>query len=508
MELELEQERIIGYELAGEKTVCQEETLESIVPDACPDILRIADVCGHPIITGKQPREDAALVSGTVPMSVLYEPEGKAGLCKMDVSLPFTCQLAVPGLTDSGRIIASASLRHAEAKLLNPRKVLLRVDLAVNLRVYRSYERAVCCAVCSDREATLCQKKAEVQDCYICDVAEKPFRLETQLRMKAVQGEQVQILSLRGVPVCSDCKLIGNKLIFKGSINLAVLTQDSGRLLNTVRESVPFSQIMEVNGGEGGQSWGVTLELQSLEWSADTDDSGLLSVTADILAQTSVMQSKTLTLLEDLYSTEFRTECHTDELLFQRCGEETVIPQPVRELVEGEPVIQTIVDSQLHFGEIVQTRQEKALRLSVNVVLELLYLDQEEHLHQLTQEIPVSCQLNCVPEDRCDCSYSCPDDVYASPSAGGAEVRFNVEFHCRVTHTTKVNGVTSAQIGKERNIEGRERPSVVLRLASGDETLWDIAKSYGTTEERIAEVNDLEEGLSPAGIMLLIPSHP
>ena len=44
MELEFERDTIVCYETLTEVTLCQEETLESIVPDACPDILRIVDV--------------------------------------------------------------------------------------------------------------------------------------------------------------------------------------------------------------------------------------------------------------------------------------------------------------------------------------------------------------------------------------------------------------------------------------------------------------------------------
>ena len=44
MELEFDRDVIQGYEVLADGTVCQEETLESIVPDACPDILRIVAV--------------------------------------------------------------------------------------------------------------------------------------------------------------------------------------------------------------------------------------------------------------------------------------------------------------------------------------------------------------------------------------------------------------------------------------------------------------------------------
>ena len=50
------------------------------------------------------------------------------------------------------------------------------------------------------------------------------------------------------------------------------------------------------------------------------------------------------------------------------------------------------------------------------------------------------------------------------------------------------------------------RPSVVLRMPSPGEELWDIAKAHGTTMEQILQANELEEEALPAGRMLLIPS--
>ena len=126
--MEFERDTIISYETVAEVTLCQEETLESIVPDACPDILRIVDVCGQATLSGKQAREGAAQVTGMVRAVILYQPEGGGGLRRMEMGLPFTCQAEAPGLTERGTVLASPRLRCAEARVLNPRKVLLRVD--------------------------------------------------------------------------------------------------------------------------------------------------------------------------------------------------------------------------------------------------------------------------------------------------------------------------------------------------------------------------------------------
>ena len=64
MELEFERDTIVCYETLTEVTLCQEETLESIVPDACPDILRIVDVCGQATLSSKAAKEGMAVVTG------------------------------------------------------------------------------------------------------------------------------------------------------------------------------------------------------------------------------------------------------------------------------------------------------------------------------------------------------------------------------------------------------------------------------------------------------------
>ena len=141
MELEFDRDVIQGCEVLADGTVCQEETLESIVPDACPDILRIVAVCGQAALNGKQAKEGMAQASGTVRAVILYQPEAGGGLRRMEAALPFTAQLEAPGLTDRGTVQACVRLRGAEARALNPRKVLLRADLAVDLTAFQPKEQ-------------------------------------------------------------------------------------------------------------------------------------------------------------------------------------------------------------------------------------------------------------------------------------------------------------------------------------------------------------------------------
>ena len=164
----------------------------------------------------------------------------------MELSVPFTCQVEAPGLTSQGTILADPRLRWAEARVLNPRKILLRVDLAVEIRACQPCERTICQGVEAAEEHGIRQLQEEQTTDQIVAVQEKPFTFTDGVDLGLSEGGE--LLSLRGEPSCEESRLIGSKLIFKGSVELHALLRDADGTLRTARESMPFSQIIEVPG--------------------------------------------------------------------------------------------------------------------------------------------------------------------------------------------------------------------------------------------------------------------
>ena len=504
--MEFERDTIISYETAAEVTLCQEETLESIVPDACPDILRIVDVCGQATISGKQAREGVAQVTGMVRASILYQPEGGGGLRRMEVGLPFTCQAEAPGLTERGTVLARPRLCRAEARALNPRKVLLRVDLAVDVTACQPVERAVCCGVTGPEEGTVCQRQFQGEHYQLCAVQEKPFTFSDQIRLPSGSGEAPVLLAARAQPECGESKLIGSKLIFKGMVEIYLLLQEPGGALVTSHESLPFSQAIEVSGTDGEGDCQVEVEVASFRCDQDPADGRAVDVELELLAQAQVRCRRPVTLLQDLYSTSNLMEVQRENQLLCRLGEQSVRPQSVRELLETGEMVRSVVDARLALGQVRQSIEGRELVLTVDACVTVLYLDENELVQCVQRSIPVSSRLECPEGVRCSCRCACPGEVFAAPAAGGVEVRFTVESRCLTTETAAVPAVTSAQLGEPRNAGEGVRPSVVLRMPAPGEELWDIAKAHGTTMEQILQANELEEEALPYGRMLLIPS--
>lgn len=505
MELEFDRDVLMYYETVAEVTLCQEETLESIVPDACPDILRIVDVCGQATLSGKQARDDLAAVTGMVRAVILYQPEESDGMRRMEIALPFTCQAEARGLTDRGMVLATPRLRCAEARALNPRKVLLRVDLAIDIVACQPVEHMLCRNALDEEQHGLCQRHMSGETYLLSAVEEKPFTFTEQIRLPGNSSDAVQLLSARVHPICTESRLIGNKLIFKGAAELYLLCQEAGSL-TTVHETLNFSQIMEVPGEEGEGDCKISVELSDLSCTPDPADSRTMEVSLELLAQAQIFCRRPLNILRDLYSTSHQTEVRREPQTFYRLEELSVRPQAVRELLETNELIRGIVESRLCLGQVTQVRENDQLVLTSEAWLTVLYTDEADQLCTIRRMVPVVCRIGCLPGCRCSCVCRHSGELFAAPTAGGAEVRFTLDFHCMITSQTQIPCVQEARIGDLRAVGDGSRPSVVLRLATPGEGIWELAKAYGTTSARILQANELTEGDPLEGRMLLIPS--
>lgn len=505
MELEFEQSTICGYELVGSVCLRQEETLESIVPDACPDILRIVDVCGQATLLSREARERTTVVNGIVRAVILYKPDQGDGLRWMEVGIPFTCQADTPGLTEQGIVLARPRLCSAEARTLNSRKVLLRVDLAVDVISCQKLEQNVCSAVSDPSDHSICQQQYQGEHYHLAAVQEKAFAFSERIRLQGVQGDGSQILSVRAQAVCTENKLIGTKLIFKGTIHMTILMQEGSGLLTAYHEAMPFSQVMETpEAGEQGECI-VFTEVAQVDWTPCADDDRCLDVSLELLAQGQVYSRCPITLLRDLYSTKRQTDVQQDVLTICHLEETSVRTQSVRDLMEVQGSVHSIIDCSVVLGSVTQTREGEEIILNSEAWISVLCFMEEGGIRCIRKHIPVFCRYRCAEPLVCRCISAMEQGVFAVPAAGGIEVRFNADFVCQTLTYTPVPVVRSAKLGDMRNSTEEPRPSIVLRLAEQGEGFWELAKAYGTTMDEIRQANELDGEQPPPGHMLLIP---
>lgn len=499
--MDLQKNSMLCYQQVLDITHCQEETLEAIVPDACPDIARIISVNGQICLKEKQVADGQISISGQVETTVLYQPDQGGILEKINLRLPYKTQIAAELLTNGDEVFVMPTLLHGEARVLNPRKILVRVDIMLEISGFQCHSLVLSCGV-EGAAAQHIEERMSIKEIRpLGSVQSKHFTFDETIPLQG-GGNLEELLSIRLFPTCTESKLIGNKLIFKGETDVQVMYLDDQDHLMHSRHSLLFSQIMEVEDmGESGSS-SVQVVLESFYVKPTSDGSRSLDLTIDCIAQATVRGETRLELLEDAYSTTHFLTVEKEEYTLVTVAEEFVHPLPQRHIFETERQVQVVEDSFVSTNKVTQTREGEQLTFECDITLTLLCCDQEGEYHSLEFSHTIQHSTEAPSHAVCCCRCQCVGEIFATPTGGGIELRFTPQFIYTLVEGTPISAVSSASIGEPRE---KGNTSVVLRLPQQGETLWDIAKSYGTTTTQIIQANQLEDEL-PIGKMLLIPS--
>ena len=507
MELELNTTHLNCYDTVLDTTLFHEETLETIVPDACPDILRIVDCEAMVCLKGKEAQEGRAEISGSVRAAVLYLPDGAEGIRRMTVTIPFTCSAEALGIHAGCLVTAMPRVHSADARSLNPRKVLTRVDLAVEVSVFARQTESLCDGVTCPAEGGI-QQLTETQNAYLVTaVEEKPFSFSDDVSISGAKPRAEELLKSRADIECSESKLIGNKLIFKGEVHLQLLYRDPSNTLCPASFDLPFSQIMEVSGVEEEADCALQVQLTGCECILNDGNDGdsMISVALALLAQAVVREVRPVQLLSDVYSTVCGLHAERRTYTFHQLVENGERRVMVREILETMTAARSVADIYVNVGGAGQTREGERVTLTADTTVTVVYIGEDGGLSTITRPLQAACPVDLPGDCAVTCRCRLGGERFATPAGGGVEVRYSIDFQYLALTARNTTGVSDIQMDEDSPRDTANQPSIVLRMVGEGERLWDIAKAYGTTTGDIVQANALEEESLPMGQLLLIP---
>lgn len=500
--MELHNKRLGGFRPVYHALLRQEETLESIVPDALPDIVRIVETVGTVLFRQKETVDGSVRVTGTACTSVLYLPEGDSGPCCLSLNIPFLCSGDSPVIQNGHLVQVSARVISADAQMLNPRKVLARVELAVEVCVYGEEDTEVCDRADHEDDDAIQTLEEDHKDLIAVDVTEKNFTFSDVLRLPNSRLPLERLLRTRAELSCAEAKVIGKKLVVKGECVLCVVYR-SGTEVVCARFELPFSQILEVKGGGEDSTVWADAVLIGMDCTPRGEDE--LEVSFEVLLQAVVRQEREVELLADLYSVAQPMEVERSKVTLSPLVEQGSRRQIARQFCQCEIPAKQVVECRLTIGEVTQVPSgEGASMMTAKAYADVLYLSEDDELCAVSYTVPASCELPVPQGGKCLVRCLLEGEPSATPVTGGLDVRFEVGFTYLITREAVAYFVSAARSGPVDEAPC-ERPSVVIRMVGDGERLWDIAKCCGSTVADIQAANAIGCEDAPSGTLLLIP---
>lgn len=501
MDLNLQHTMLDNYQTILDTVLTQEETAESIVPDAFPDISRIISTTGNAVLQTKQCEDGGVVLMGMSQLTVLYVPEGDSTPKALTVSLPFRCTGDCPRVNSSTLLHAAILSVRADARLLNPRKLFMKAEVRVSVRTFDRVSLKVAADMTAGDDA-LQKQLQQHEDHFVAAVVEKPFLFSDTLRISASKPAIDELLSFCQEPGTVEAKYIGKRLVCKGEMVFSALYR-SGVEPISAKFEMPFSQILDVEGGVDEGEPDVTVALKSAECHLRD---GELDVSVEALIQAVLWSQRSVTLLSDVYSTAVPLDVDRSEAAVCTASLRSSSRESARKFCESGIPAKQVLSCRVSLMPLTVQRQADDVRYNTEANVDILYLSEDDALCGVSYVVPASCKVDLPVDCHCSCQCRPVGEPVAVPVTGGFEVRLDFEFSWRMTKTELMPCVASAKQSAKK-IEAGQKPSVIIRMVSNGETLWDVAKACSSTIQDICAANGLSSECAAPGTVLLIPTR-
>ncbi len=478
----------------------QEETAETIIPDSMPDVGRIVGCWGVPVLRGKEWRSDGMLASGGITAKVLYVPADDGQPQVLESYLPFTMKWDFPMTDREGKLRVDCRLRSLDARMINSRKILLRANLAAKGEAYLPEEETF---------YTLQNppKNVEVDVRHYpmilpVDCCEKSFLLDEELDLPGTAPEIAKVVYYNVQPELTDSKVMGSKAVFKGfaALHLLYLAPD-GRLA-TWEYEIPFSQYAELEQ-EFEREEELQIGLMSTGVELDADEEGKrVRLKCSLLAQCLISTCQDVEVVQDAYSLRNALETKSKAVELESRLDRQQFQQVMRQNV---PISGTVADASILPDYPRQERSGDTVRLEVPVSGTVVYYDDTGALQGKTVHGQANCEMKLSDTGKCYTDSASAGRVQCSAAGGNGELQASILVTVDCCAGQGMETLCGITLGDALPRQG-QRPSVIVRKAPRTESLWNLAKTCGSTREAIQGANAMTEDHVEAGTLVLIPT--
>jgi hypothetical protein len=505
MSLELLKEAFKVNNLLGEDIVQNVIENDIIVPDTKPDIARVLLLDGDVFITGSDVGTDRVVTSGCIVCKILYISDDETKKVKgITSNIPFSYTLDMPGSRNGMKCRCKCTTEHMDHTLLNGRKINVKAILSIQCKVYDEIEREFSSSISGIEDIQVLTDTVSLNN--FLGSNKVNYILKEDLSLPSSKPTISEILRNDVKIYGKDFKVAEGKIIVKGDIGISTLyiADDEERSMQYMENELTFTQFIELDDVDEDTTVNVDYDLVDYRVEAADDSDGELrniraEITLNIYADG--LSQKTVEILSDAYSPKSRIALEKQQLDLDEIFSENrsqIIIKDVLDLSECNPEVAEIFNVLCKYN-VSETRiEEDKVVIEGSIQNNILYLANNDNQ-------PVFCHKKDLPFNheidirgisqsmKADTSFELEHCNYSMISSNQVEIRTVIGVDTRV-ETKKVVPIINK--ANENLIDDKKlvlMPSVIVYIIQPGDTLWKIAKKYGTTVDDLMRINNLTE---------------
>ena len=482
-------------------TIEQPIETELLIPEYCPDIIKILKCDVKNRVISKKIKEEMLELDCCAEITILYCGEDNV-ISSVITKYNYAKNLENK-LFSHNNIDVCITSNNFNCRQTSARRIDVKGSINLNLSIHSFVVKEVLYDIKNEH---IEQLKCNYDATSTVFVQEKTILVEDELLISSDKPDVNYILRRNAVAIINECKQIGEKAIIKGNIKVDILYCTVNNTPAVFNETIPFSQIIELNIKDKNCNIISKAEVSSFEAkpiNAINSNAGfLINISLNI-----VLKGKCnvpVNLIKDCYSTRNKMDVVKDKIILNKLVEtihERVVVK--KNLVLNDNQISSIVDLWCCEDKIDGLLENECLKISGVIESSILYCDMDNNPEQknakleyeLNKKITNSnLKIKNINQKIQTCSYTLI-------SENQIEIQAEIYIFAEIYEECESDCVSDL-------IENNEAlgidDSIIIYYCDEEETVWNVAKRFSTPVSSLMEQNGLSDDLISSQSILVI----
>lgn len=474
-----------------------------LVPDTKPDVMKIIEVQAVPFVANAEAVDSGIRITGEIAYYIIYRTVDKDKTRGITMTYPYSQTINVPEVKKGMNVRVNADVRNIIYSLPNERKVSIKTEVVFKYVVSEKGDVELISGMEDEEDI----ETKNSQDIFYNVISTKQEVLDAKedVVLSDSTPKIGEILRVSSNISNTDYKVSYNKILVKGDINIEILYLEENNENNifTYNTVVPFTGMIEFENIAEDYRFDIKYNLRNLE--IILGENGMLSISAEVLADAVMFEEKEVTYVNDFYST-------ANNLVYDK-SQVAVIKN--KEIIEKQINIKESIGATDKNNRVIASRVETE-HLNTKVAGNNLYVDgplkvtvtfqnaETNILDSKTYDILVDTTIPLNKEiDEKNVSVNI---AVASKSItaqnGNVEANITLDVKAELENVDKITIIGNIE---QESIDQNTFDSMYMYIVKKGDTLWDIAKKYKTTVDKIANINNIiDENKIDIGQKILI----
>ena len=474
---------------------------ECIVPDVKPDILEVISSSGVVSIYKKELTEGRIRIEGCINTYIMYSTNDEKGNKVRSIvhNLDFSQIISVPNVNSDMIDNSSLELDSINCKIINERKINIKANLRAELKIFQKMDTDFITGV-NINDVQKLEDNLEINA--LIGIGNTKSSVKENINIDETE-ELAEILKISTDIISREIKVSLNKVLIKSDLKLKIVYSTVDGKIKTNNSLYSFVGFVDIQNINDNNIFDINYEIKNIIINSNGTKDHSIYFETEIGINVMAYNTVNINVIKDLYSPSINITFEKKRINVMQNKRNTNTTYNISQsniLNIGDSILYD-VESYIEIENTICKKDE--VEIIGNLNCKVIYRSNNE-IKKENIMIPIhhNIPMQYVDDNtKINVKYNLINENYTIMPGGNVCVKLDVCFELSSENEEYIELIEKVEEGE--SVKNNNYNMVIYYTKEGD-SLWEIAKRFGSTTSDIIKDNELKDNDIKVGTELFI----